>query len=197
MNLAITKLHFPNNVILDNPIVVDLYIRTYYGGTFTLIQSNVDVNPDGTINESPLPTTVIDPQLRYLLKAVDLQCGDEYIQMVPPDPNIGSYIYFGAKATGAYPTESEILAGQTTIQDPNNTIAIDWTIFNASPAFCWFALLSPATKSAWEVEPPNGGNIGGPTDLFGSYTVVSVQGNNYNVYITNYATQFAGVCTLT
>lgn len=80
--IGISKLRFPGNGVLDGPITVSLYYRDYYdtGAPFTLIQLGVNVNADGTINESPLPSVTIDPGERYVLRAVNEFCGKVYDQ---------------------------------------------------------------------------------------------------------------------
>lgn len=85
LTLTLKKLRFPNATV-PNPLVVDLYISPFYPVNFTLIDSNVAVNTDGTINESPLPTTLIDPTQKYILRAVNLQCGFQYDQNVMVSP---------------------------------------------------------------------------------------------------------------
>lgn len=106
-------------------------------------------------------------------------------------------VYFGAKATGSTPIESEILAGLDITVDASLDVTVDWTSFNASPQYCWFAipaLGTPYNKNRWYVDAGNNGNIGTISDLFGAPATVSVSGNNYYVWITNYQTQFTDPC---
>lgn len=86
INLIIKKLHFPNNSVIDSQITVSLYIKPYYGGSYSLIQNNVLVDVDGNILASPNPFVSIDPSQKYLIKAVNESCGFEYIQSVILNP---------------------------------------------------------------------------------------------------------------
>lgn len=86
ITLTISKLRFPNNGNISNPITVSLYIRPYYSDSFTLIDSGVNVGVDGTILDSPLPTTSIEPTEKYVLRAVNELCGFEYEQSVIINP---------------------------------------------------------------------------------------------------------------
>lgn len=109
-------------------------------------------------------------------------------------------IYYGVKSSITMPNQTEILAGSTTSQDGSADVSIDWTSLTASaPVYCWFAipaLGTPYVKNHWYVSVLNNGDIGTGTDLFGASTVVSVSSQNYNVWITNYATQFVAACQL-
>lgn len=82
--LTIKKLRFPNNGSVSNPITVGLYIKGYYESDidYVLIEDNVMISVDGTIQASPLPATSIDPTQKYVLKAVNELCGFEYTQEV-------------------------------------------------------------------------------------------------------------------
>jgi hypothetical protein len=84
LTLAIGKLQFPNNADAPNPIVVDLFIKGYYqpDSAYMLIEANVNVGVDGTVEVSPLPAVSIDPSQRYVLKAVNDLCGFVYTQPV-------------------------------------------------------------------------------------------------------------------
>lgn len=109
-------------------------------------------------------------------------------------------IYYGVKSSITTPNQTEILAGSTTSQDGSLDVSIDWTALSAAaPVYCWFAIPALGTnyvKNQWFVTVINNGSIGGPTDLFGALSVVSVSSQNYNVWITNYATQFTAACQL-
>jgi hypothetical protein len=109
-------------------------------------------------------------------------------------------IYYGVKSSSSTPNQTEILAGSTTSQDGSVDVSIDWTALSSSaPVYCWFAipaLGTPYIKNHWSVSVINNGNIGGGTDLFGALSVVSVSSQNYNVWITNFATQFVASCQL-
>ena len=82
LNLVITKLHFPNNAPIAAPITITLNIAPFSTGIFSLIEDNVLVNVDGTINASPLPVASIDPTQRYILQAINKECGFIYNQEV-------------------------------------------------------------------------------------------------------------------
>lgn len=80
LTLTIQRLRFPNNGSISNPITVALYIKQFYDLNFVLIASGVNVDVDGTILDSPLPTTTVDPTEKYVIKAVNELCGFEYEQ---------------------------------------------------------------------------------------------------------------------
>lgn len=86
ITLVINRLRFPGNASIPEPITVALYIKTYYGGTYSLIEDNVPVDVDGTILDSPLPSTPINPAVKYMLKAVNEQCAFSYEQAVMLHP---------------------------------------------------------------------------------------------------------------
>jgi hypothetical protein len=108
-------------------------------------------------------------------------------------------IYYGASSVGTTPTESDILAGLNSTQNGALNVNADWTSFNGSPQFCFFAIPDNGAayeKNKWYIDPLNNGSIGSPSDLFGALSVVTVSGNAYSVGITNYPTQFIAVCQL-
>lgn len=112
---------------------------------------------------------------------------------------VSDIVYIGASSSGSVPNSSTILAGTSSTQNGAFDVSADWTPFNGSPQFCWFAIpdLGPAyEKNKWFVDVINNGNIGGPSDLFGALSTVVVNGVNYSVGITNYQTQFVAVCLL-
>lgn len=124
LTLTIPKLYFPGNQPIANPITVALYIKDYYGGTYSLIDDNVPVDVDGTITSSPLPSTSIDPTQKYVLKAVNELCGFEYEQpvMIYPYCPIGqtlsedaSYCYVETFADATPPS-----AGENTVAVTND-----------------------------------------------------------------------------
>lgn len=128
LNLSISKLHFPNNGDIVNPITVGLYIKAYYNGTYALIQDNVSVGVDGTIMESPLPTVSIDPTQKYVIKAVNESCDFVYEQEViinpycPPGYQISSdetYCFF------------EIVTAATPPSSPENSVAVNHMDYTA------------------------------------------------------------------
>lgn len=106
-----------------------------------------------------------------------------------------SNIYFGGNGTGSVPNEATIQASSSSGQDPNGTINVDWTSIGV-PSYLWFAIPAPITKTAWFASVFSNGAIGTPDDLFGAPTVVNVAGQDFNVYISNYQTQFTQICQI-
>src|SRR5687767_12306997 len=86
LTLAINKLRFPNNGSISNPITVTLEIKEFYAASYTMIGTGINVDVDGTILESPLPSVVIDPPIKYVLRATNELCGFEYTQDVILNP---------------------------------------------------------------------------------------------------------------
>lgn len=86
--ITIKKLKFSGDTNILAPIVVDLYIKGYYepDSSYVLIESNVNVDVDGTILASPLPSIMIDPAEYHVLKAVNDLCDFEYTQEVRLNP---------------------------------------------------------------------------------------------------------------
>lgn len=108
-------------------------------------------------------------------------------------------VYYGAKALGAAPDEAEILLGISSAQDGSTDVTVDWTSFNGTPQYLWWAIpdLSPShDKNAWYATVINNGNMGNPGDLFESITTVNVGGQDYFVGITAYQTQFVTTCDI-
>jgi len=109
-------------------------------------------------------------------------------------------VYFGAKSGSTPPIAGQILAGSSMFVNAFNDFPIDWTPFNGVPQCCWFAipdaLGGTSIKNYWYENVLNNGAIGSPSDLFDTYTIVNVSGTNYKVWITNYDTQFTGLCTV-
>lgn len=123
LTLTIRKLRFPNNGSISNPITVSLYIKPFYDLNFTLIDSGVNVDVDGTILDSPLPTTTVDPTEKYVLKAVNELCGFEYEQnlIINPYCPVGyelapdsSYCFYEETTDATPPT-----AGENTVAAPD------------------------------------------------------------------------------
>lgn len=79
ITLMFTRLRLTNPPILA-PITVSLYYRNYYASSFIFIQSGVNVDVNGNIQESPLPAISIDPTQKYVLRAVNESCEDIYDQ---------------------------------------------------------------------------------------------------------------------
>lgn len=110
----------------------------------------------------------------------------------PTNP-VQPLIYFGAKSTGTSPNISEIVAGSTSNANGGATVTINWQPFNSTFQFLWFAIpdLGPAyNKTTWYGSPLNNGSIGGGSNLFGSPSTVTIGGQAYRVWITNYSTKF-------
>lgn len=110
-----------------------------------------------------------------------------------------NYMYFGAKNTITTPNSGEILAGLLSIQDGNFNVTADWTSFNSTPQYLWWAIPNINTnhnKNAWYASVLNNGNMGNPGDLFETISVVNVSGQDYYVGITAYPTQFTTTCDL-
>lgn len=108
-------------------------------------------------------------------------------------------MYFGAKVTGSTPTSGEILAGILSVQDGNSDVTADWTSFNSTPQYLWWAIPNINTnhnKNAWYASVLNNGNMGNPGDLFETISIVNVSGQDYYVGITAYPTQFTTTCDL-
>lgn len=125
LTLTIQRLRFPNNGTISNPITVSLYIKEYYSLTFTLIASGVNVDVDGTILDSPLPTTTIDPTEKYVIKAVNELCGFEYEQnlIINPYCPIGyelspdsSFCFIEEITEATPPTAGENTVAQSAVQ---------------------------------------------------------------------------------
>lgn len=109
---------------------------------------------------------------------------------------ISSNVYVLAKSGSTTPTSGEILAGEVSVQDETADVIVDLTSFNASPLYCFVAIKRNGTNSiknkwAYETNPSSLNNIGTVDDLWNASVTVSVSGVNYDVYPTNYATQFA------
>lgn len=128
LNLSIKKLHFPNNGDSAEPITVGLYIKGYYSpdSSYSLIEDNVSVAVDGTIQASPLPSVSIDPSQRYVIKAVNELCGFSYVQNIILYPYCpdgyqlsadDSYCFIIQEVPATPPTNSE---NAVAVSGPNN-----------------------------------------------------------------------------
>lgn len=120
LTLVLTKIMLPPSVV--NPIVVSLYQKEYYTSGFTLIDDNVTVNADGTIVSSPPLSFLIDPALKYILRAENQACGFIYEQAVIVNPYcpIGytlsddlSYCFKDEITEATPPSSSELLVHKT------------------------------------------------------------------------------------
>lgn len=120
LTLTINKLHFPNNGTIDNPITVSLYYKEYYGSDYTLIGNGYNVDVDGTITDSPLPTISVNTDLKYVLRAVNELCGFDYEQPVIINPYCPVNYYLSEDETLCELSETVLAIPPT---DPENTVA--------------------------------------------------------------------------
>lgn len=109
---------------------------------------------------------------------------------------VSSNVYVLAKSGSTTPTEGEILAGEVSVQDETADVIVDHTTFNSSPLYCFVAIKRNGTNSiknkwVYGTNPSSLNNIGTVDDLWNASVTVSVSGVNYDVYPTNYATQFS------
>lgn len=125
LTLTIQRLRFPNNGSISSPITVSLYIKQFYDLNFTLIDSGVNVDVDGTILDSPLPTTTVDPAEKYVIKAVNELCGFEYEQnlIINPYCPVGyelspdsSFCFYEEITDATPPTAGENTVAESAIQ---------------------------------------------------------------------------------
>jgi len=138
LTLTISKLRFPSNANISNPITVKLEYREYYSDAFILIDAGVNVDVDGTILDSPLPTITIDPTLKYVIRSTNELCDFQYEQSVIINPYcpVGyemapdlSYCLFEEVTDAIPPSASENSVAKTAI---DYTICGSWiyTTFN-------------------------------------------------------------------
>lgn len=122
LTLTISKLRFPSNGNISSPITVKLEYKEYYSDTFTLIDSGVNVDVDGTILDSPLPTITVDPTLKYVIRATNELCDFQYEQSVIINPYcpIGyefsddeTYCFLEETTEATPPTSSENTVAKT------------------------------------------------------------------------------------
>lgn len=95
--------------------------------------------------------------------------------------------------------EAYILASSSLQADGALDVNIPWHTGATGPQYCIVAVpnrTATSNKNHWFVDIINQGSMGGVTDLFGAPQTVSVSGTDYLVWITNYQTQFAQICTL-
>lgn len=86
LTLTISKLRFPSNGNISSPITVKLEYKEYYSDAFILIDNGVNVDVDGTILDSPLPTITVDPTLKYVIRATNELCDFQYEQSIIINP---------------------------------------------------------------------------------------------------------------
>jgi hypothetical protein len=146
--------------------------------------------PQGTTTTTTTGTTTTTTTINGCPSVTDILA---FIGGVVPLQNI----YFGIAPDSDPLIASDVLAGNSSAQDPTGTINIDWTgLTEFNPAFIWFAIKAPNTKTHWATSIFNNGNIGTPDDLFGAPVLLNVSGQNYNVYLSNYQTQFNSICQI-
>lgn len=108
-------------------------------------------------------------------------------------------LYFGISTTPDIPNSATITAGVHSFLSPVMDNTLDWNSLTGVAQYCWFAVFDagiPSLKNYWYVDSLNNGAIGGGDNLFSSPSTVVVDGYNYNVYITNFKTQFTTACTV-
>lgn len=109
-------------------------------------------------------------------------------------------IYIGVQSSPTPPNAVAVAAGTASSQNGGADVTADWTGLTSGGAqYCWFAIPNNGGtyfKTKWYVDSFNNGAIGGPTNLFGNYTQVTVDAIVYNVSISNYETQFSASCLL-
>ncbi len=165
LTLAIGALQFPNNAPISPSIVVDLFIKGYYqpDSDYTLIESGVNVDVDGTVLASPLPSVSIDPTQYYVLKAVNDLCGFVYTQpvMLAPYCQPGytlsgdeSYCYLTSIVAATPPS-----APQNTVSQTNGNYSVDGTYIYA-PGYA-----TDGTGASSQISLSNGfwNNVGADT----------------------------------
>lgn len=121
VTLTISRLRF-QSIPLTSPITVSLYIKPYYSGSFSLIESGVTMDANGNITDSPLPAVSIDPTQKYVIRAVNESCGAIYDQNViinpycPPGFTLSmdeSFCFITTETAATPPSASENTVAQT------------------------------------------------------------------------------------
>jgi hypothetical protein len=208
LTLTISKLRFPSNANISNPITVKLEYREYYSDTFILIDTGVNVDVDGTILDSPLPTITIDTDFKYVIRATNEFCDFQYEQSVIINPycpvgyemsDDGTYCFFIEEASPTPPsnpqnTVSKTLAAYnsygTLIYDPGFNV-------NGTGSFTQISY-----SNTWWVNgvgyPSLGGNTtDGAMNRSGLWTVAELDGQivGYTVCVTipTAATYYIGI----
>lgn len=165
------------------------------------------------ISDSGIPNPVVTAlssagtyKFRFFgINSVGLSSSSDLLINVTSGAPTTDTIYYSAQASATPPNAGQVAAGASFTQNGALDVPINWTSFNASPLYCWAAI--PALGSAyikhkWFVDSLNQGNMGETTDLFGVggaipyISQVTISSVLYNVYFTNYPTQFSGICNL-
>lgn len=120
LTLTISKLRFPSNANISNPITVTLEYKEYYATSFTLIDTGINVDVDGTILESPLPTFQVDPTLKYVIRCTNELCDFFYEQSVIINPYCPVGYEIAPDSTYCFIIEETDATAPTS---PENTIA--------------------------------------------------------------------------
>lgn len=165
ITLSISKLQFPNNANISNPIVVDLFIKGYYApdSAYSLIEANVNVGVDGTILASPLPATSIDPSQKYVLKAVNDLCGFIYTQPVILYPRCQPGYTLSSDDSYCY---IESIVPATPPSSPQNTVSQTNGNYSAYGTFIYApGYTSDGTGPSTQISTSNGFWINPTSDL--------------------------------
>lgn len=184
LTLTISKLRFPSNGNISNPITVKLEYREYYSDTFILIDTGINVDVDGTILDSPLPTITIDPELKYVIRSTNELCDFEYEQSVIINPYCpvgyemaedGSYCFY-EEITEAIPPSA-----------PENSIAKSFIAYTVCGSWIFTSFNVDGTGSATQIDPGNtfwingvgacatfAGTTDGPLNRSGLWSTTSV-----------------------
>lgn len=151
-----------------------------------------------TITKSPIPTRTQTPTPTITPSITPTMTPTITITPTISAPPPAT-IYYGVNSTGATPVESEIIAGISSTANPLVDVTADWSTLTSTPQYCWFAIKNLGSidiKNYWYVNSINNGAIGGGSNLFKTRTQVTVLGEVFNVYVTNYKTQFVSSCLL-
>lgn len=115
--------------------------------------------------------------------------GDGPLEIHEVAPGGDSNIYYGVQDTNADPVDF----ARFIQSDPTLDIVINYTVVN-TPKFFWMAHSAAfPTKTLWQDinDPNNSGVIGDSSNLFSSRPI-TIGGNPFTLYITNYLTGFNG-----
>jgi hypothetical protein len=159
LTLTISKLRFPSNGNISNPITVKLEYREYYSDTFTLIDTGVNVDVDGTILDSPLPTFQVDTTLKYVIRATNELCDFQYEQSVIINPYCPvnyelsedeTYCFFEDIVEATPPTSSE------------NSVAVSLNRYSVCGSWIYTSFNVDGTGPATQISTANAFWVNGP-----------------------------------
>lgn len=189
VTIIFSRLRF-QNLPLSLPTTVSLYYKTYYSGSFTLVDSGVPVDVNGNITASPLPSASIDPTQKYVLRAVNEQCGTIYDQTLfinpycPPGYTLASddsfcYITLEIAATPPSASENTVANNNVAYTDHASYIYAPGYNINGTGAS---TIINPANTFWWNSIP---NTIAGPLNRSGlwSTTTTSNQRVGFSVCI--------------